>query len=76
MYNVNRNPISGEVIYNQYHKGKYLVAWHPKIIHRNKTPLCGYPEEQYEILVKQIAGALAKRDCQLFTGRSESKPDR
>ena len=27
---VNRNPVSGEVIYNKYHKGKYLVAWHPK----------------------------------------------
>ena len=27
---VNRNPIDGEVVYNQYHKGKYLVAWHPK----------------------------------------------
>ncbi|HQW85035.1 MAG TPA: phosphatidylserine decarboxylase, partial [Ferruginibacter sp.] len=27
---VNRNPISGDVVYNQYHKGKYLVAWHPK----------------------------------------------
>src|SRR5687768_7166889 len=26
----NRNPISGEVVYNQYHKGKYLVAWNPK----------------------------------------------
>ena len=26
----NRNPVSGEVVYNQYHKGKYLVAWHPK----------------------------------------------
>ena len=27
---VNRNPISGEVVYNKYHKGKYLVAWNPK----------------------------------------------
>lgn len=27
---VNRNPIGGEVVYNKYHKGKYLVAWHPK----------------------------------------------
>ena len=27
---VNRNPLSGEVVYNQYHKGKYLVAWNPK----------------------------------------------
>jgi len=26
---VNRNPISGEVIYNKYHKGKYLVALLP-----------------------------------------------
>ena len=24
----NRNPISGEVVYSKYHKGKYLVAWH------------------------------------------------
>ncbi|MFX6006888.1 phosphatidylserine decarboxylase, partial [Acinetobacter baumannii] len=27
---VNRNPMDGVVTYNQYHKGKYLVAWHPK----------------------------------------------
>jgi phosphatidylserine decarboxylase len=27
---VNRNPVSGDVAYSQYHKGKYLVAWHPK----------------------------------------------
>ena len=30
----NVNPISGDVIYSQYHKGKYLVAWNPKILHR------------------------------------------
>ena len=27
---INRNPISGTVKYYQYHKGKFLVAWHPK----------------------------------------------
>ena len=27
---VNRYPISGNVEYVKYHKGKYLVAWHPK----------------------------------------------
>src|SRR5688500_10678071 len=27
---VNRNPVSGEVVYSEYHRGKYLVAWHPK----------------------------------------------
>ncbi|HVZ95672.1 MAG TPA: phosphatidylserine decarboxylase, partial [Chitinophagaceae bacterium] len=26
---LNRIPMTGEVIYSQYHKGKYLVAWHP-----------------------------------------------
>jgi len=33
---VNRNPISGEVVYSQYHKGKYLVAWHPKSSNRKR----------------------------------------
>ncbi|NJN34700.1 MAG: phosphatidylserine decarboxylase family protein, partial [Saprospiraceae bacterium] len=27
---VNRNPIGGIVSYYRYHRGKYLVAWHPK----------------------------------------------
>ena len=27
---INRNPISGFVKYYKYHKGKYLVAWHPQ----------------------------------------------
>ncbi|MEP6794026.1 MAG: phosphatidylserine decarboxylase, partial [Saprospiraceae bacterium] len=27
---INRSPIEGEMIYQQYHPGQYLVAWHPK----------------------------------------------
>ena len=27
---VTRYPISGKVVFNKYHPGKYLVAWHPK----------------------------------------------
>jgi len=27
---LNRVPMSGKVVYSRYHKGKYLVAWHPK----------------------------------------------
>src|SRR5947209_12122230 len=27
---VNRNPVTGSVVYSKYHPGKYLVAWHPK----------------------------------------------
>jgi phosphatidylserine decarboxylase len=58
---VNRNPISGEVVYNQYHKGKYLVAWNPKSSTENERHSVVIKKEGTEILVKQIAGALAKR---------------
>jgi phosphatidylserine decarboxylase len=58
---VNRNPISGEVVYNKYHKGKYLVAWHPKSSTENERHSVVIRKGNTEILVKQIAGALAKR---------------
>ena len=58
---VNRNPVSGEVVYSQYHPGKYLVAWHPKSSTDNERHSVVYRTEGKEILVKQIAGALAKR---------------
>lgn len=58
---VNRNPITGEVIYNQYHKGKYLVAWHPKSSTENERHSVVLTNSRTTILVKQIAGALAKR---------------
>jgi phosphatidylserine decarboxylase len=58
---VNRNPISGEVVYNQYHKGKYLVAWNPKSSTENERHSVVIKKNATEILVKQIAGALAKR---------------
>jgi phosphatidylserine decarboxylase len=58
---VNRNPVSGEVIYNKYHKGKYLVAWHPKSSTENERHSVVIKNDKAEVLVKQIAGALAKR---------------
>ena len=58
---VNRNPVSGDVTYSQYHKGKYLVAWHPKSSTENERHSVVYKKNGKEILVKQIAGALAKR---------------
>jgi phosphatidylserine decarboxylase len=64
---VNRNPISGEVIYNQYHKGKYLVAWHPKSSTENERHSVVIKNDQTSILVKQIAGALAKRIVNYLT---------
>ncbi|MFM8255262.1 MAG: phosphatidylserine decarboxylase family protein, partial [Bacteroidota bacterium] len=58
---VNRNPVSGQVVYSQYHPGKYLVAWHPKSSTENERHSVVYNTQGKEILVKQIAGALAKR---------------
>lgn len=58
---VNRNPVTGEVVYSQYHKGKYLVAWHPKSSTENERHTVVYRANGKELLVKQIAGALAKR---------------
>src|SRR5687767_3181151 len=58
---VNRNPVSGDVAYSQYHTGKYLVAWHPKSSTENERHTVVYRKNEKEILVKQIAGAVAKR---------------
>ncbi|MFI5156099.1 MAG: phosphatidylserine decarboxylase family protein [Chitinophagales bacterium] len=57
----NLNPVSGEVVYNQYHKGKYLVAWNPKSSTDNERHSVVIKSKKGDVLVKQIAGALAKR---------------
>ena len=64
---VNRNAISGMVKYSQYHKGKYLVAWHPKSSTENERHSVVLENEKGVILVKQIAGAVAKRICNYLT---------
>ena len=58
---VNRNPISGKVLYSKYHKGKYLVAWNPKSSTENERHSVVLSNPRITLLVKQIAGALARR---------------
>jgi phosphatidylserine decarboxylase len=58
---VNRNPISGEVKYAKYHPGKYLVAWHPKSSTKNERFTVVYANGDFEILIRQIAGKLARK---------------
>lgn len=58
---VNRNPVSGIVNYFRYHPGKYLVAWHPKSSTENERTTVVYDLGETEILMRQIAGAMAKR---------------
>ncbi|GIV35015.1 MAG: phosphatidylserine decarboxylase [Chitinophagales bacterium] len=58
---INWTPISGEVKYTRYHPGKYLVAWHPKSSEKNERNSVVIEDDGFEILVRQIAGALARR---------------
>jgi phosphatidylserine decarboxylase len=59
---VNRNPISGLIKYAKYHAGLYLVAWHPKSSTENERTTVVYQHSSgKEILIRQIAGALARR---------------
>ena len=59
---VNRNPVTGLIKYFKYHKGKYLVAWHPKSSTKNERTTIVYEiHKGVEILVRQIAGMAARR---------------
>jgi phosphatidylserine decarboxylase len=59
---VNRSPISGIVEFFKYHPGKYLVAWHPKSsLENERTTIVITHKSGIKILVRQIAGALARR---------------
>lgn len=60
---VNRNPISGIVRYVKYHPGKYLVAWHPKSSTENERTTVVIGNDRIELLMRQVAGALARRIC-------------
>lgn len=58
---INRNPVSGTVEYLKYHPGKYLVAWHPKSSTENERFTTSYSSSKGKVLIRQIAGALARR---------------
>ena len=57
-----RTPAAGLVKFFKYHAGKYLVAWHPKSSTENeRTTMVVELANGVEILVRQIAGAVARR---------------
>jgi phosphatidylserine decarboxylase len=59
---VNRSPIKGIIEFFKYHPGKFLVAWHPKSSTENeRTTVCVKTENGTQILMRQIAGAVARR---------------
>ena len=59
---INRSPIAGVVEFFKYHPGKYLVAWHPKSSTENeRTTMVISHKSGIKILVRQVAGAVARR---------------
>jgi phosphatidylserine decarboxylase len=73
---VNRLPIAGNIVYNKYHPGKFLVAWHPKSSTDNERWSVVIENSKGSILCKQIAGALARRICNYTTvGQSFNQCD-
>lgn len=59
---INRNPVSGVIKYFKYHAGQYLVAWHPKSSTDNeRTTVVVELQNGLEVMVRQIAGAMARR---------------
>jgi phosphatidylserine decarboxylase len=58
---VNRFPISGTVEYYRYVQGEYLVAFEDKSSERNERTHIGVSDGGFNILFKQIAGAVARR---------------
>ena len=58
----NRYPVSGRIKYVGYHPGHYLVAWHPKSSELNeRSTVVIETDTGTEVLIRQIAGAVARR---------------
>lgn len=72
IYDVHINffPFNGEVTYYKYHPGKFLVAFNPKSSSDNEHNTIVLKDEKgREILVRQIAGFVARRIiCDLKSG--------
>ena len=54
-------PISGNIQYTKYHPGKFLVAWNPKSSTDNERSTVVVENDKISILLRQIAGAVARR---------------
>jgi phosphatidylserine decarboxylase len=64
VWNVHINwfPISGNVVFQKYHPGKFLLAWEPKSSTENeRTTVVVERNDGVKVLFRQIAGFLARR---------------
>ncbi len=58
---VNRAPMAGEVAFQEYRPGRFLPAYRREASDENESNLLGLVEGETRILLKQVAGVLARR---------------
>jgi phosphatidylserine decarboxylase len=58
---VQRAPVSGDVAHREYRPGEFAVAWHPKASEKNEQASLGLIAGGHRVLVRQIAGLIARR---------------
>jgi phosphatidylserine decarboxylase len=58
---VQRAPVSGDVAHREYRPGEFAVAWHPKASEKNEQSSLGLIARGHRVLVRQIAGLIARR---------------
>lgn len=71
---INWFPLGGQVVYKQHHHGKYMVAWHPKSSLENERTTTVIRRNESHILVRQIAGAVARRIINYASPGNEVQP--
>ena len=68
---INFFPVEGRVVYTRYHPGRYLLARHPKSSSLNERASTGIDTAFGSILVRQVAGYVARRiRCYARTGEA------
>lgn len=58
---INYFPVEGDIAYKKYHPGKYLLARHPKSSELNERYSVGIETPYGSLLVRQVAGYVARR---------------
>lgn len=64
IFNVHANwfPVDGEVIYSSHHPGRFMAAWLPKSsVENERSTVVIRTAGGQQVLVRQIAGAVARR---------------
>jgi phosphatidylserine decarboxylase len=59
---INWYPFEGEIRYAKYHPGRYFIAYNPKSSeHNERTSVVLEKEKGRDVLIRQVAGIMARR---------------